>query len=326
MDRELATQPNTELHFFTFRAMNTDIEAALAVTPEDSFDALQADIVDWFQFAEEKFSRFRPDSELSRLNRLAGSGPVFISDSMLEVLALSESYRVVTDGIFNPLIARSLRLQGYDTCYDEVRRREHPFIVIGTPEPVSDCPISLDTRMKSVRLPSGQELDLGGIVKSWTVKRAAAWLRDRRGVRSGMINAGGDLTIWCDAAGLRKGPLWRIGVQNPFAEASDIGHVELAEGSAATSSRLGRSWLTDRGTKHHFIHPATMDSAVSDIVQASVFGPDPVECEIWSKTLCILGSTSGYPLFQERAPGYQVIFVKESGAVGGSPGLPLSLG
>ncbi|WP_438449267.1 FAD:protein FMN transferase [Gorillibacterium sp. sgz5001074] len=320
MSREAGQAAPAPLHTFRFRAMNTDVEAAIAAGPEADPHRMEEDTRDWFRYAEDCFSRFRPESELSRLNRLSGSAPVLISDTMLEVLALAEQYRRATGGIFDPLLGRTVRLLGYDASFEQVRGRTfHTPPANLDPTPSVERSYRLDSRMKSVLLPAGAELDLGGIAKSWTVKRAAAWLRSGMGAQSGMINAGGDLTIWSDSPA--AAPHWRIGIQDPWNAEADKGYLVRTEGSAATSSRLGRQWLTDRGPKHHLIHPAAMDSADSRVVQCTVFGPDPVECEIWSKTICILGETEGLKLFHSKAAGYEALLFTEDGDIRGTVSL-----
>lgn len=308
-------QPN-ELHF---RAMNTDVEIVLEADPGENLPAALQEAADWFRFAESTFSRFRPDSELSRINRLAGAGPILISATMLEVLEQALGYRERTDGAFDPLAGGVLERLGYDRSFEKLPadRLLPPASKPGR-LPSGEA-LYLNPRMKSVQISAGSILDLGGIVKSWTVKRAALWLRTARGIRAGMINAGGDLTVWRSPGASDAD--WRIGIQNPWRPAGDIGSILLSEGSAATSGKRGRAWSTSLGPKHHLIDPAAADSARTPVVQCTVFGPDPVECEIWSKTVCILGSERGIGLMNRHAPGYEAIWFTEEGITEGTPSL-----
>lgn len=301
------------IHHTTFRAMNTDIDAVWL--SEAAITGVEEDIRGWFRYAEERFSRFRPDSELSRLNRLGG-GLALISDSMLEVLSLAEAYRSRTSGLFQPFIASALRRLGYGASFEQVRLRQEPWRIDGNgPEalpgnPAKPC-VRLDPVMKSVLLPYGHELDLGGIVKSWTVRRLAGWLEESRGIGRGMINAGGDLFIWGNGQSLV--PSWRVWIQDPWHMSENIGYTDMVRGAAATSGIMGRSWHTDRGVKHHLIDPVTMDSSASGVIQCTVFGEDPVTCEVWSKAICIAGAEEGLRLLREREPGYEALLFHTDG-------------
>jgi thiamine biosynthesis lipoprotein len=281
--------------------MNTEVEVTLSGGKEDT--ARLAELArSWFRSTEERFSRFRPDSELSHLNRLAGEC-CLVSDPMLEVLLLAQSYTELTGGIFNPLILPALKGAGYDESFEKIgepplRQAKLPGNSLFFREGLSVDPV-----MKSLRLPPHAEMDLGGIVKSWAVKRLAAWLQSRWRVARGCVNAGGDLAVWGgDAA-----DAWRIGIEHPWREQEDTGLLLLAGGAAATSSKLGRRWNTNRGFMHHLIDPRTHLPGTGSVVQCTVAGPDAVECEIWAKVLCILDLEEGYALFTEKTAGCEAL-------------------
>jgi thiamine biosynthesis lipoprotein len=353
--QECSEEAKIGFHTFAIRAMNTHIELLLwadAVTAA----AAEETAADWFRITEERFSRFRPDSELCALNRLAGER-CLVSDSMLEVLQLAEAYRRKTDGIFDPLLLGQLERLGYDATFEAVKRREEYRVPRSEGNSAGQVPLDINPLMKSVRYPHQAKLDLGGIVKSWSVGRLAGYLQTRLGIRRGLVNAGGDLAAWGGAAatgdgtppGNRSeqagdlvrtgsetptkgaeavpdsGSPWLIGIENPWETALDIGVLALENGAAATSSTLGRRWTTDRGTMHHLIDPATGVSGDSEVVQCTVSGPDAVECEIWAKVICIAGLERGLALMRSRARSYEallftaersVVFCGDAGSIG----------
>ncbi|MBM7566643.1 FAD:protein FMN transferase [Paenibacillus sacheonensis] len=305
------------LFTFRFRAMNTSIACTLAYESEEQADRLRRDAVSWFRYAEEKFSRFLPTSELVYLNRRAGAD-CLVSSAMLEVLQLAETYRRRTDGAFNPFILDALERCGYEDSFERLALAD--FMTACSPRELPALSadelgmhaIAINPRMKSVKLPAGTSIDLGGIVKSWAVRRLADWLRRKQRVTSGLVNAGGDLAAWSDGPGgddSSEGRPWRIGIEHPRpeAESSHIGMLSLVEGAAATSSTLGRRWQTAAGPMHHLIDPVTLLPAESDIVQCTVSGGDPVACEVWAKTLCILGSASGIALLARKQPPIEAL-------------------
>lgn len=308
--------PEQSLHSRSFRAMNTNIEV-IYEAGEDLAEEIANIAEDWFRRTEERFSRFLPNSELSRLNRLAGER-CLVSDAMLEVLQLAAGYRAATNGIFDPLLLRQLERLGYSESFDRVRERETHRIVPQPTVPRAGVPneLAINPLMKSVRFPADAKLDLSGIVKSWSVRRLANDMRTSLGVRRGLVNAGGDLAVW-GGAGVEPEP-WLIGIENPCEPQREIGVLAVADGAAATSSTLGRRWSTDCGSMHHLLDPRTGMPGRSGIVQCTVSGPDAVACEIWAKTLCIAGMDEGLKLMRRQTEPrhrYEALLFGEDGRV-----------
>jgi thiamine biosynthesis lipoprotein len=295
---------NESLQKFQLKAMNTNIDLMLwmddAVKP-----SIKSFAENWFHSTEDRFSRFRPKSELNHLNQLAGER-CLVSREMLEVLLLSDSYRSLTEGVFDPFILHSLERAGYNQSFDLVKEQEEeqPIKQI-SPVSLPKEGMSIDSLMNSVQLPPHSKLDLGGIVKSWSVKRLANYLQDKLMLKQGLINAGGDLVVW------GKSPIepepWLIGIENPWDEQSDIGTLALSDGAVATSSKLGRQWVSNGVAKHHLIDPRTMEPSHSNVAQCTVTGPNVIECEIWAKVICILGIEEGLSLLSRKAWNYEAL-------------------
>ncbi|MEB3100064.1 FAD:protein FMN transferase [Ferviditalea candida] len=306
-------QAKAQSYSFRFRAMNTEIEAFVFCT-EEQVAPTQRLVFDWFQAAERRFSRFLPASELSYLNRLTGQ-TCLVSEAMLEVLLLAESYTRLTEGIFQPLILKALEQSGYNQSFELMEHGPNYRIQLTADRTQAndDLRIVTNSSMKSVLLPTDAKMDLGGIVKSWAVKRLAGWLQKQHGLQSGMINAGGDLAVWGRPDG--GSGAWRIGIENPWKADQVIGILALDHGAVATSSKLGRQWDTEHGKMHHLIDPRSMRPSESDVLQCTVTGEDVLECEIWSKVICILGYEEGAALFTKKTSGYEALVFTEKGEV-----------
>ncbi|WP_206811604.1 FAD:protein FMN transferase [Paradesulfitobacterium ferrireducens] len=320
---------NNTLQQIIFQAMNTTVEIAFWGQKEQ-VPSIERRAHDWFEQVEMSFSRFRPQSELSRLNRFPGRRST-VSAPMLEILLLAEKYHQLTQGIFDPLIGKALQDSGYNESYEIVKEREQwelaPDIaiiqnknkagqaafqdrVLSSTLPRRKQKIQIDLLSKSVQIPVQTEIDLGGIAKSWAVKGLAEQLHGRLGFERGLINAGGDLTVWGNS-GADADP-WLIGIENPWAPEDEIGILSLSDGAVATSSKLGRTWASKQGKMHHLIDPRTMAPSTSDVVQCTVSGNDVVACEIWAKVICILGREQGLDLFSRWTTGYEAfVFTEE---------------
>ncbi|MFC5652249.1 FAD:protein FMN transferase [Paenibacillus solisilvae] len=314
--------------------MNTTVSCTLLCTNEEHAAGLEKLTRQWFSHMERRFSRFLPDSELTHLNLMTGE-LCMVSATMLEVLTLADAFRRLTDGVFNPFILHTLLEYGYNESFEHIRSRtseviEQPDAHIGADSSViphaanksaalragvdsihpqlGDQAIIIDAAMQSVRLPPGSSIDLGGIVKGWAVRRLAALLRSRHGVKQGFINAGGDLALW----GAQAEP-WKIAVDYPWPSSEAAGHLILQEGAVATSGTLGRRWQSYQGTAHHLINPFTKRPSSSDVLQCTVTGDDTAACDIWAKTICILGSAEGLALMQRKTADCGALLILKDG-------------
>lgn len=177
-----------ELRRHRFRSMGTSV--LLVAPPHPAFDRTARATERAFAAADRRFSRFRSDSELSRVNAAAGR-PTRVSDEFAEVLTVALEGAWVTGGLFDPTILEALRAAGYDRDFDQIRRttvRSTPLASGGVRW--SDIRWEPTTRM--LRLPSGAGLDFGGVAKGWTVDLAAEATHD---LPWAIVDAGGDLCV-----------------------------------------------------------------------------------------------------------------------------------
>ena len=254
---------------------------------------------DW----EEQFSRFRPRSELSRLNESAGrAAPV--SAGFLVVLDAALAAYERTGGLFDPSILPSLTALGYDRDFREVSANSGSARRI-VPEPGLVERIAIDRRAGTVTLPPGCALDFGGIAKGIfvdrLVERFAAW-------PGGSINAGGDLRVWGEPP---DGDRWVVGIEDPVdadRERCLLSILDPAAGAIATSAMNRHVW--QRGTEryHHLIDPSTGLPVLGRIVSATALAPDLATAEVATKALLVSGGR-GMSLNPADASGAVVIDV-----------------
>ena len=142
---------------------------------------------------EQTLSRFLPDSELSRLNRRAGT-PTAVSDLLYAVLATALTAAQASQGVYDPSLLDQLEQVGYDRTFDDL-----PAVVgarfIAPGEPGGGWRgIRVNPLSGYVSLPVCIKLDFGGIAKGMAVDAALEGLR-QSGVSSALVNAGGDLAV-----------------------------------------------------------------------------------------------------------------------------------
>ena len=282
-----------------FRAMGCHMTAVLdADKRAASLEAVPA----WFEAWEQTFSRFRADSELSRLNERAGQW-VRVSASLWEVTHLALVAARWTDGLFSPTILNALEAAGYDRTFDELTAAAQP--VVAQPDGQWRS-IQRQSLKRSIYLPSQARLDLSGIVKGWAADRAAKKL----GVSGpALIDAGGDIAVSGPRA---DGAPWSIGILNPFQADQPFETLKIAQGGVATSGRDYRRWLRAGKWQHHLIDPRAGLPAQTDVLSVTVIAPTTFEAEIAAKVIAISGSEQGLAWLEEQ-PGYAAVIVREDG-------------
>jgi thiamine biosynthesis lipoprotein ApbE len=202
-------------------------------------------------------SRFRADSELSRINAAAGRATK-ASPLLIEALEVALRAAELTNGDVDPTFGRALELAGYNRDWRLLapavgeHRAEHPGPVLAKLRSGWQT-VALDRASATVRMPSGIRLDLGATAKAWAADRAAAAAATRGcGV---LLALGGDIAT----AGRAPAGGWRIRVTDDHrSDCSAPGQtVVIHSGGLATSSTTVRRWQHDGQTMHHIIDPDT---------------------------------------------------------------------
>ncbi len=252
----------------SFPAMGTHVEFYLdtesSAESRAAFEAAERE----FERLEALLSRFRPDSELSALNR---RGALDAGPELVEVTRLALEARERTDGLFDPTVHDALVSAGYDRTFAELDadgRAGGPRLCGGGVR-IDGTRIELDHNVR---------IDLGGIGKGYAVDRAARMLV---GVGPCLVNAGGDLACY--------GRPWPVGVETADGQVT----LELDRGAIATSGRDRRRWRRDGTEAHHLIDPTTGVPAGGDFLRVTVVANTAVEGEVLAKAVFLGAPASG---------------------------------
>jgi len=287
----------------TFFAMNTRV--LLLSRAWDSAELLcEAEQV--FHGVEERFSRFRPSSELSRLNDMSGH-TVIVSPEMFHLLDLCRQFHRLSGGLFDPAILPDLESAGYDRSFEFVATHAPEATATNpTPGHGSIADMAMDRSQRAVQAPPAVRLDLGGIGKGYAVDRAAQALVPAADF---LIDAGGDIFASGDGP---DGDGWLVAVANPLREDEDLGVVRLRGQALATSTVSRRRWQRDGRWLHHLIDPRTGEPALSDALSVSVIAASAVEADVCAKVALLLGVESGRQFID--AQGAHGLFVGSDGS------------
>lgn len=272
----------------TFRAIGTTIRL-LATDPLALAEA-EAMVRDHLVALDLAASRFRPDSEVSRLAAAAERGPASMRVSPVLASSLRAALRAarLTDGLVDPTVGRAVAGSGYDADLDLVRTRTA--LAPGTSAPAG-VPgwrtISVDPVDDRVEVPRGCLLDLGATAKA----HAADVLAERLAARlpgGFLVNLGGDVAL----SGTSPDGGWRIGVEDAAGRTLQV--LALRSGQAvATSSTLLRTWAVGDGSRrHHILDPRTGRTASATWGQVSCVAANALEANAASTAAVVLGEAA----------------------------------
>ncbi len=246
-----------------------------------AIDAAWAAIQVEFDAVDRAMSRFREDSELTRLNRTGALAEP--SRRLVAALTAADRAGRITDGVFDARVLLDLERLG------SMGVRQSP---THSTRPIASEPVDAATRWlrrsgRRGELRLRAPVDLGGIGKGlalrWAVRRAAA-------IMTGgfLLEAGGDIA----SHGLFGAARWSIGIEDPTGGAAPVAVcvLERDQAVATSSTRLGR-WLdTDGRPVHHLIDPRTGLPGGAGLASVTVAWPDPAWAEVWSKSLFLVGA------------------------------------
>lgn len=232
---------------------------------------------------EATFSRFRPDSELSRLNAAAGR-PVPVSARLYDAVAAAVAGSRSSGGLFDPTILPALVALGYDRDFQEIDVTKQ-IALAGIAIPGVGG-IALDPLARTVTLPAGVALDLGGIVKGLYADALAEMLADWP---AGVVSAGGDLRAWGDGP---SGDGWLVGVEDPRDARRDVARLRV-RGGVATSGTNRRSWRHGDVEVHHLIDPRSGLPGERTLCSVTVVAPTAASAEVAATALFLAGGAAG---------------------------------
>ena len=242
---------------------------------------------------EARWSRFLPDSELSRVNAAAGS-PCIVSADTFELIDRLVDGWWATAGRFDPTVHDSMLRIGYTRSWPFTEARtaldEMDHELNDVPSP-GCADITLDRRSRMVWLPLGVHLDPGGLGKGFAADLVAEELIED-GADGALVDLGGDIRV----VGVSPtGGSWCIAVEHPTRHDATIAIVETNGGGIATTSRGKRRWNSDTAALHHVVDPSTGRPATHRWTSATALAPSAAAAEIGAKVAFIDGSTDDAP-------------------------------
>lgn len=259
-------------------------------------------------------SRFRDDSEVSRLARARGAW-MPASRLLCDALAAGVAAAQATNGAVDPTVGATMRALGWDVDFRIVASRRRPVAIERVPA-AGWTRIEIDDENARVRVPADVVVDLGATAKALAADRAAAAAYRATGSPV-LVDIGGDIAV----AGPAPAGGWPILVTDDHRASlpADGQVVSITAGGLATSSTTVRRWRTSSGVAHHIVDPRTGLPAPEVWRTVSVAGRSCLEANTASTAAIVLGEEA--PRWLESR-GHPARLVRPDGRVLTTAGWP----
>jgi len=255
-------------------------------------------------------SPYKPESELSRINREAAQKPVSISQEMFDLIMRSIEFSKLSGGAFDITFSSV----GYLYDYRGHTKPTDEQIAEALPG-ISYRHLQLDPKARTIHYARrGVRIDLGGIAKGYAVDNCIAILKGR-GVKNAIVTAGGDSRLLGD----RRGRPWNVGIRDPRRRGEVAAVLPLADVAISTSGDYERFFEEDGVRYHHIINPKTGKPATG-VRSVTIVGPDGITTEGLTKSVFVKGPKEGMRLI-ESIKGVDAIIINDAGQMLYSPGL-----
>jgi thiamine biosynthesis lipoprotein len=270
----------------SWTALGTSVH--VVATDADGLGRVTTAVGEVLEDVDTAYSRFRDDSELSRLNASSGR-TVRVSPLLATAIDAAQRAARLTDGAVDPTIGQALRVAGYDDDFSRIAARGGPINLRAGRVPGWQA-IRFDRRSRTVLLPPGVELDLGSTGKALAADLAARAALAAAGTGGVMVSLGGDIAT----AGTPPPGGWRIHVAEDSRDKPDAdGEVIcLPAGGVATSSTTVRRWTRGAAVLHHIIDPQTSLPATGPFRTVTVAAATCLDANIASTAAIVRGETA----------------------------------
>ncbi len=242
-----------------------------------------SDALDLVHALESQMSVYREESELSQLNRRAGSEAVDVEEQLFQLLLESRRLCVETDGAFDPTSGPLIAL--WRRCRDDSRIPTEVEISVAL-EQTGMGHIVFDESAESVRFDrAGIELNLGGIGKGYALDRAAEHLR-QQGLDDWLFHGGHSSILACGDHNRLGG--WPVGIRNPLFPKQRFATILLKDQAMSTSGSSVQYFRHGGRRYGHILDPRT-GWPVEGSLSVTVLAPTAAEADALSTAFFVMG-------------------------------------
>jgi FAD:protein FMN transferase len=291
------------LRKFSFTALGTLCEVQYATDNEAQGSAYERAAVEWVQAFEAKYSRFRPESLVSRINAAAGREWVGVDAEMEQLLQLCDTLHFMTQGVLDPTALPLIRLWNWKT--------ETPRVPSAAEIAAARALVGWKKVQRApgkIFLPeTGMALDFGGFGKEYAVDIVAQLALDH-GIANVLVDFGHDLR----ALGAPPGrPAWHIGLEDPARPGESSSSIAVSGKGIASSGDYVRGFTLNGRRFGHIVDPRTGAPVANGCTQATAIAGTCLQAGVLSTTAFVLGVPKGVEFIQ-ACPGAEGLLLTAS--------------
>lgn len=242
---------------------------------------------------EKLLTTFSDDSETNLVNADAGLKPVKVSDEIFQLIERSIRISDATQGAFDITYGSiDKRLWNFDTNMDSLPDKETAKKMVRL---INYKNIVLDRTESTVFLKEkGMRIGFGGIGKGYAAEMAKSVFKNQ-GVKSGIVNASGDLTTW----GYQPdGSPWTVGIIDPDHKDLPFSYMNITDMAVATSGNYEKYIIIDGKKYSHTINPRT-GLPITGIKSVTIISPNAEICDAMATPVMIMGVETGLNLVNQ---------------------------
>lgn len=281
------------------RIMGSNAAIAIVAKTHVEADAHAKRLLAYAADVEARFSRFIPESELSRLNRFRS---LIVSPQFMEVFLAARSLYRRTSGVFNVLV--DISRFGYDADIELVKGT-HRTGAVTHPYAIDMEAIVVDEVSRRITLQEGQHLDFGGFLKGHT---AEVMVREYT-EGSSIVNLGGDL--YTQGRDVDDVP-FEFEVEDPYTGEAILS-FPIENAALATSGSYRRHWHYNGVPFFHILDGSGMQNPDTQIHSATVIAPRGGDADAFATVALVLGVEEGARALDTE--GFQYCFVLTDGRI-----------
>ncbi len=256
---------------------------------------------------ENLISEWKPESQVSLINKNAGIAPVKVDKELLDLTERGLYFSKITDGAFDISFAAMDKIWRFDGSMTEM---PSPETIKKSVEKVGYENIKIDKERSTIflKLP-GMKIGFGSIGKGYAADKAKELLI-KKGVPAGIINASGDMNTWGKQV---NGTPWTVAITNPLNKNKVFAVFPLHQNAVVTSGNYEKFVMINGKRYSHIINPVTGYPA-SGLCSVTVLGANAEMANGFSTSLMVLGKEAGLNLINQF-PQLSCVIVTDSGEV-----------
>lgn len=242
---------------------------------------------------EKLLTTFNESSQTNQINQQAGVAAVKVDKEVFELIERSIRISKVTDGAFDITYGSiDKKLWNFDqtmTTLPSVNEAKSMVRLINYKN------IILNKKESTVMLKeTGMRLGFGGIGKGYAAEMAKALLI-KQGVKSGIVNASGDLTTWGNQP---NGKPWTIGIVDPDHKKQPFSYLDVTNMAVATSGNYEKYVMIDGVKYSHTINPKT-GLPITGIKSVTIISPNAEIADAMATPVTIMGIKAGLNMINQ---------------------------